>query len=54
MPPRWMWILDWEIDRHFDIVESKRKVKYNLSSEDEYNDDDEAWEDNIYAARFKD
>lgn len=54
MPPVWMWPLDWEISNHFEIVESRRKAKYNISSNDEYNDDESAWEDNIYAARFKD
>lgn len=54
MPPVWMWPLDWEIEKHFTIIESKRKAKYGTSSNDEQNLDDEAWEDNVYAARFKD
>jgi hypothetical protein len=49
-----MWPLDWEIDKHFDLVDSRRKAKYGTSSNDEYNDDEDAWEDNVYAARFKD
>ncbi len=54
MPPVWMWPLDWEIEKHFTVIESKRKAKYGTSSNDEQNLDDEAWEDNVYAARFKD
>lgn len=53
MPPRWMWTLDWEIDKHFTIVESKRKSKYGGSSEDSESED-AVWEDNVYAARFND
>lgn len=54
MPPRWMWCLDWEIDKHFEVVESRRKTKYGTSSNGDEELDDSMWEDNVYAARFKD
>jgi len=52
MPPSWMWCLDWEVERHFERVDAQRKSKYGGSSSPE--EDDGQWEDNVYAARFKD
>lgn len=53
MPPRWMWNLEWELDIHFKKVDKQRKIKYGIDSSSP-EEDNEAWEENVYAARFKD
>lgn len=53
MPPSWMWCLDWEVDAHFKRVDAERKAKYG-GSESAVDDEDSQWEENVYAARFKD
>jgi hypothetical protein len=52
MPPSWMWCLDWEVEDHFKRVDAERSRKYGTSSSEET--DDSQWEENVYAARFKD
>jgi hypothetical protein len=54
MPPRWMWNLDWEIDAHFERVDSARKTKYGITDSSVEEDDNTMWEENVYSARFKD
>ena len=52
MPAKWMWHLDSELETHFAIVkENRNKKSTSSSSTDEMPDD---WEENSYAARFKD
>lgn len=34
IPPRWMWHLDWELERHFEEVEIARRQKYGTASDD--------------------
>jgi len=56
MPPRWMWHLDWELEEHFELVKSKRASKYGTpedAEEYENNDSNSAWDENIFASRFK-
>lgn len=50
MPPKWMWHLDSELQTHFEILKEKRSAPVSGSSSDQPSD----WEDNAYAARFKD
>lgn len=56
MPPRWMWSLDWELEVHFSDVERKREDRYNNpgSTSDSGETGEEVWDDNAYAARFRD
>lgn len=58
MPPRWMWHLDWELETHFIKVEKIREQKYGgsggTSSSSSSDEGDPVWDDNVYAARFKD
>lgn len=47
LPPKWMWHLDWELERWFEEVDALRKQKYSGSDDrDEVplveNDDPEA------------
>jgi hypothetical protein len=34
MPPKWMWHLDWELEKWFEEVEIARKSKYNSNPDD--------------------
>ena len=57
IPPRWMWALDWELEVHFSDVERKRQDKYNnpgSASDTSGETGEEMWDDNAYAARFRD
>lgn len=51
MPPKWMWHLDSELETHFAVIKEKRKSPSSPRSSDDTPDD---WEENAYAARFKD
>ena len=56
MPPKWMWHLDWELETHFEIIKSKREVKYGSSefeNDEEYADPSSNL-DNAFASRFFD
>lgn len=55
MPPRWMWHLDWELEKWFDEVKRIRDRKFNISSNDvsDSGDDESMWDDNEYASRFR-
>lgn len=55
MPPRWMWHLDWELEAHFTTVKRKRDERFgiNSSSEDSSSENEDLWEDNSLASRFK-
>ena len=54
MPPRWMWNLDWELDIHFKKISQERRSKYGLDDSSSEEEPEAVWEDNVYAARFKD
>ena len=45
MPPRWMWHLPWEINRHMEKVVADRKAKYESKPNSEGSDDaSSTWE----------
>jgi hypothetical protein len=50
-----MWNLDWELEEHFIKVESERKKKYGIEDSQSISDDgsEPLWDENVYAARFK-
>jgi hypothetical protein len=35
MPPRWMWALDEELNRHFEHVKAKRSSDYDVDDDDD-------------------
>ena len=54
MPPRWMWNLDWELEDHFLKVDAERRKKYGGDDQSISDDGSEPiWDENVYAARFK-
>jgi len=48
MPPYWMWSLDWEIEKHFKIVQTRREAKYG-DAPPPIEDDDEYEENEFFA-----
>lgn len=44
MPPRWMWHLDWELEKWFKEVSKKRDEKYG--TQDSSDDSDNVFEEN--------
>ena len=50
MPAKWMWHLDSELETHFAMIKEKRKSPHSGQTEDIPSE----WEENSFAARFKD
>jgi hypothetical protein len=50
-----MWNLDWELEEHFLKVDAERRKKYGSDDSESISDDgsDPIWDENVYAARFK-
>jgi hypothetical protein len=49
-----MWNLDWELEEHFLKVDAERRKKYGGDDQSISDDSSEPiWDENIYAARFK-